>query len=200
MSDELQKDFVTQETKITEMTEETERITKLESEMTEVIESEMTEEVAQLEPVPTEETTREITQMAVEHKKTNPERRMSKSNESFGGIDSNIITFKHAEIITKWIDNLEITDELTSSYEFKLLISGSRDGFSPEKFHKICDNKARTLTIVKIKGGNEIIGGYNPVVWKSKSSYDIHLGLNRSVLYTLRFGEMENKIKKKKIE
>ncbi|EXX58925.1 uncharacterized protein OCT59_021046 [Rhizophagus irregularis] len=174
MSDELQEDFVTQETKITEMTEDTERIAKLESEMTEVItqlESEMTEEVAQLEPVPTEETTREITQMAAEHKKTNPERRMSKSNESFGGIDSNIITFKHAEIITKWIDNLEITDELTSSYEFKLLISGSRDGFSPEKFHKICDNKARTLTIVKVKGGNEIIGGYNPVVWKSKSSY-----------------------------
>ncbi|PKY44215.1 hypothetical protein RhiirA4_500595, partial [Rhizophagus irregularis] len=100
MSDELQEDFVTQETKITEMTEETERIVKLESEMTEVItqlESEMTEEVAQLEPVPTEETTREITQMAAEHKKTNPERH-------------------------------------------------------------------------------------------------IHLGLNRSVLYTLRFGEMENKI------
>ncbi|CAB4407629.1 unnamed protein product [Rhizophagus irregularis] len=52
-------------------------------------------------------------------------------------IDSNIITFQHAETISKWIKKLEIGDELTNSIEFKLLFRGSRDGFDPEKFHEI---------------------------------------------------------------
>ncbi|POG76291.1 carbohydrate-binding module family 13 protein, partial [Rhizophagus irregularis DAOM 181602=DAOM 197198] len=51
-------------------------------------------------------------------------------------IDSNIITSQHAEIISKWVGKLEITDKLNSPYEFKLLFRGSRDGFYPEKFHK----------------------------------------------------------------
>jgi hypothetical protein len=172
MSEEFKEGFVTEGAKkITQLKsepiEDTEEIAQLES--TE------TEEIAQLKPVMAEET-REINQlehqMAAEYEEIKIERRTSKTNDVIlGGIDSNIITSKHAEFITKWIDNLEITDELTSSYEFKLLICGSRDGFSPQKFHKICDNKSRTLTIVKVKGSNEILGGYNPVIWKSKSSY-----------------------------
>ncbi|RIA79888.1 hypothetical protein C1645_839704 [Glomus cerebriforme] len=42
-------------------------------------------------------------------------------------IDSKIITFQHAETISKWINRLKITDTLTSSYEFKLLFHGSHD-------------------------------------------------------------------------
>src|SRR6266498_574684 len=36
-------------------------------------------------------------------------------------IDSEIITFQHAELISKWIDRLEITDMVKNLYEFKLL-------------------------------------------------------------------------------
>ncbi|CAB4430236.1 unnamed protein product [Rhizophagus irregularis] len=85
-------------------------------------------------------------------------------------IDSKIITHQHVETISKWIDRLEITDELTSSYEFKLLFRGSRDGFCPKKFHEICDNQSRTVTFVKVKGNNEILGGYNPTEWMSNNS------------------------------
>ena len=37
-------------------------------------------------------------------------------------IDSKIITCQHVELISKWIDRLEITDKLTSSYDFADLV------------------------------------------------------------------------------
>ncbi|UZO02545.1 uncharacterized protein OCT59_021024 [Rhizophagus irregularis] len=79
-------------------------------------------------------------------------------------IDSKIITIQHVELISKWIDR-------SASYEFKLMLCGSRDGFSVNKFHEICDNQPRTVTIVKVKGSDKILGGYNPVEWKSAGDY-----------------------------
>jgi hypothetical protein len=86
-------------------------------------------------------------------------------------IYSRIIKYQHAEVISKWIDRLEITDDIKNSYEFKLILRGSRDGFSPGKFHEKCDNKSQTITIIKVKDSNEILGGYNPIVWKSDDGY-----------------------------
>jgi hypothetical protein len=83
-------------------------------------------------------------------------------------IDSTIITSQHVEKISKWVDKL---DELTTPYEFKLLFRGSRDGFYPDKFHEICDLYSRTVTIAKVKDSNEILGGYNPIGWKSINKY-----------------------------
>ena len=34
-------------------------------------------------------------------------------------IDSKIITSQHTELISKWVDRLEITDEVKNIYEFK---------------------------------------------------------------------------------
>src|SRR5439155_8872726 len=84
-------------------------------------------------------------------------------------IDSKIITFQHAALISKWINRLDFTDKLTSAYEFKLIFRGSRDGFTSSKFHEICDNQSHTVSIIKVKGSNEILGGYNPIEWKSKT-------------------------------
>jgi hypothetical protein len=86
-------------------------------------------------------------------------------------IDSRIIIFKHAELISKWIEKLEISDQMINSYDFKLIFRGSRDGFSYHKFHEICDNKPHTISIIKVKDSNEILGGYNPIIWKSDDSY-----------------------------
>jgi hypothetical protein len=85
-------------------------------------------------------------------------------------IDSKIITFKHAELISKWIDKLSTTDKLTSLYEFKLILRGSRDGFAPSKFHEICDGKSCTVAVIKVRNSNEIFGGYNPIEWKHDDS------------------------------
>ncbi|PKC55455.1 hypothetical protein RhiirA1_475575, partial [Rhizophagus irregularis] len=104
-------------------------------------------------------------------------------------IDSKIITSQHAELILKWT-NLnssnssnasftsifskfiynDIKDKNTTS-SFKLLLRGTRDGFAPRKFHEICDNQSHTVTIIKVRDGNEILGGYNPIAWKSKDDY-----------------------------
>ncbi|GES83691.1 BTB/POZ protein [Rhizophagus clarus] len=92
---------------------------------------------------------------------------------SHGSIDSKIITIQHAELISKWIDKLDIMDEKKSFYDFKLIFRGSRDGFTPKKFHEICDNQSRTVTIVKVKDSNEILGGYNPIEWKSVYGFGI---------------------------
>ncbi|EXX68404.1 hypothetical protein RirG_105440 [Rhizophagus irregularis DAOM 197198w] len=86
---------------------------------------------------------------------------------NLGTIDSKIITSQHTELISKWINKLEITDKLTSPYKYKLLFRGSRDGFTRHKFREICNDKSRTITIIKVKGSNEILGGFNPIKWKS---------------------------------
>ncbi|GES97835.1 carbohydrate-binding module family 13 protein [Rhizophagus clarus] len=82
-------------------------------------------------------------------------------------IDSKIIRYQHAELILKWVNRLEITDELTTSYEFKLLF---RNGLATRKFfHEFCDGKSHTITVAKVKDSNEIVGGYNPIAWDSNN-------------------------------
>ncbi|RGB34435.1 hypothetical protein C1646_742784 [Rhizophagus diaphanus] len=54
-------------------------------------------------------------------------------------------------------------------YKFKLLLRGTRDGFTTKKFHEICYDQSNTVTIIKVKSSNEILGGYNPLAWKSDS-------------------------------
>ena len=54
---------------------------------------------------------------------------------------------QHVEIISMWIDKLVIADNVKNSYEFKLLLRGFHDGLSSDRFHEICDNKSRTVTI-----------------------------------------------------
>src|SRR5437016_3305161 len=70
-------------------------------------------------------------------------------------IDSKIITNQHAELISKWIDRLEINDEIKNSYKFNLLFRGSRDGLTYRHFREKCNGKSCTITIVKVKNRNE---------------------------------------------
>ena len=56
-------------------------------------------------------------------------------------------------------------------YSYNLLYRASRDGYSASSFHNKCDNKGVTIVIVKIKGSEQIVGGYNPFDWDSSSSH-----------------------------
>ncbi|GES83689.1 BTB/POZ protein [Rhizophagus clarus] len=102
---------------------------------------------------------------------------------------SQIITNQHAELIIKWIDEANIEKSSKShslvskfyytpksnctncKYKLKLLFRGSRDGFMPKEFHNICGKQSSTLAIIKVKDSNEILGGYNPIEWKSNFGY-----------------------------
>ncbi|RHZ58645.1 hypothetical protein Glove_372g8 [Diversispora epigaea] len=47
-------------------------------------------------------------------------------------------------------------------YEFQIF-RGSKDGFVPRKFWDICNGNSNTIVDIKVKGTNEIIGGFNPL-------------------------------------
>ncbi|GBC00022.1 hypothetical protein RclHR1_03710006 [Rhizophagus clarus] len=90
-------------------------------------------------------------------------------------INSKIANLNIISVISGWIDKVEVSysgkfshiRELYLPYKFELLLRGSRDGFTPNKFHELCDGKLNTITLIKVKGKEEIIGGYNPLIWKS---------------------------------
>jgi hypothetical protein len=50
---------------------------------------------------------------------------------------------------------------------FNLLWRGSRDGFGAAEFHRRCDRRANTLTLISDTKGN-VFGGFTPVKWKSR--------------------------------
>jgi len=52
---------------------------------------------------------------------------------------------------------------------FSLLWRGSRDGFGWNSFHSQCDNKGKTLTVVKSVDGS-IFGGYTSIPWVSSAA------------------------------
>ncbi|EXX77791.1 uncharacterized protein OCT59_029139 [Rhizophagus irregularis] len=88
-------------------------------------------------------------------------------------IDSKIVNLNIVSLVSRWIDKVDIKSKFVHirdfylPYKFKLLLRGSRDGFTPKKFHELCDNIPHTVTFIKIKGTEEVIGGYNPLIWKS---------------------------------
>jgi hypothetical protein len=95
-----------------------------------------------------------------------------------GKLDSKIVNLNIIPLISKLIDKVEIESRFACRkelyyfpYEFKLLLRGSRDGFTPDKFHSLCDNIPKTITFIKVKETDEILGGYNPIIWKSNNSW-----------------------------
>ncbi|EXX64565.1 uncharacterized protein OCT59_025416 [Rhizophagus irregularis] len=89
-------------------------------------------------------------------------------------IDSKIINnLSIISIISRRIDKVDVNNNfihLKQPYKFQLLLRGSRDGFTPKKFHELCNDIPCTVTFIKVKGTDEILGGYNPIIWKSHDS------------------------------
>jgi len=55
--------------------------------------------------------------------------------------------------------------------ELKLLYRGSKDGYTAAAFHRLCDNKGATLTVIKAEGSKNVFGGYFSGSWTSSGSY-----------------------------
>ncbi|EXX59129.1 uncharacterized protein OCT59_029165 [Rhizophagus irregularis] len=72
-----------------------------------------------------------------------------------GIVNSKIVNLNIASLISRWMDKINIkskyiyTRELYLPYEFKLLLRGCKDGFTPKKFHKLCDNIPHTVIFIK---------------------------------------------------
>ena len=83
---------------------------------------------------------------------------------------SKIAESKDFAIIQKW---------LPEGYKFNLdlLFQGSRDGRAPDVFHKLCDNKDPTLTLIKAKARKtrdiHIVGGFLDKDWHQNQKVPI---------------------------
>ncbi|RIA90977.1 hypothetical protein C1645_822645 [Glomus cerebriforme] len=89
------------------------------------------------------------------------------------GIDSLLINIKECILISCWLDKRpwNYYSFSTFPYDFQLLYRASKDGFDVSTFHKLCDMKGPTLTVIRVEGTNELIGGYNPLDWHSPSEW-----------------------------
>jgi len=75
-------------------------------------------------------------------------------------IDSAYLTNREqAEFLTKIIPHFS---KLKS--QSHLLFRATRDGFSAEAFHRLCDGKGPTLSLFKCKNGR-LCGGFTAVSW-----------------------------------
>ncbi|KAG9295534.1 hypothetical protein G9A89_016632 [Geosiphon pyriformis] len=94
--------------------------------------------------------------------------RCSRSN-----IDTKLLKSQNIKQLDHWIqgkdDNTPFGNQLENN--FKLLLRGSRDGFTPADFHRLCDYKGATVSVIKVKGTGQIIGGFNPQSWHSKDDW-----------------------------
>ncbi|RIB20991.1 hypothetical protein C2G38_2079420, partial [Gigaspora rosea] len=79
---------------------------------------------------------------------------------------STVINEAHAAEIASWIDKKENTYSLINNpYEFKLLLRGTRDGFTANSFWNLCDKQTQLVVVMKVNGTDEILDGYNPIGW-----------------------------------
>ncbi|RHZ78026.1 hypothetical protein Glove_168g30 [Diversispora epigaea] len=108
---------------------------------------------------------------------------------------STIISEEHAAEISAWIDR-ETSNYATTNipYDFQLILLGTRDGFAPQTFWNICNGHSNTVVIVRVKGTDEIIGGYNPLAWDNTHLDDKWMGTKDSFIFSLKNGNIQNSI------
>ncbi|RHZ70815.1 hypothetical protein Glove_266g26 [Diversispora epigaea] len=107
---------------------------------------------------------------------------------------STIISEEHAAEISTWIDRRETAYTLTNiPYKFELILRGTQDGFAPQTFWNMCHGHVGTVVLVKVKGTDEIIGGYNPLTW-DKNTDGEWMETKDSFIFSLKNGNIENSI------
>ncbi|CAG8474823.1 5372_t:CDS:2 [Acaulospora morrowiae] len=82
---------------------------------------------------------------------------------------SKILTRKHANIISNWIGRKDTSK--ANRYRFTLLYRGTRDNLNLTLFRQKVNDQGPVIAVVKIKGSETIIGGFNASGW-SKDQYD----------------------------
>lgn len=79
--------------------------------------------------------------------------------------------FKESTTVSQALITPELCSILPRIRSGILLYRPSRDGYSPENFHRLCDSKGPTLILVKTSD-NYVFGGYNPLSWINENMYN----------------------------
>ncbi|CAG8648623.1 6408_t:CDS:1, partial [Dentiscutata heterogama] len=73
----------------------------------------------------------------------------------------------HQAKISSWINHVEAPYNIYKNpYDYKLIFKASINGFKVDDFYEKCNNKCKTVVVLKTHSTNEILGGYNPLIWK----------------------------------
>ncbi|RHZ87547.1 hypothetical protein Glove_33g163 [Diversispora epigaea] len=110
---------------------------------------------------------------------------------------STIISEVHAAEISSWIDRKTAAYSTTDiPYKFELILRRTRDGFAPQTFWNICHGHTCTIVVAKVKGTDEIIGGYNPLAWDNTldGNSDEWMETKDSFIFSLKNGSIQNSI------
>ncbi|KAK8807273.1 hypothetical protein WA158_004032 [Blastocystis sp. Blastoise] len=92
--------------------------------------------------------------------------------------------FKHSTIIDKELER-SLVNWLGKEKRWKLLFRASEHDYKASEFHKYCDNKGETVTIIKHIGHDDcinIFGGYTNQSWNSSNSWKPY---SKEFLFTL---------------
>jgi hypothetical protein len=101
--------------------------------------------------------------------------------EEFSLPSSTILKNEHIALFKQWIPK-KIT-------KLDLLYRGSRDGFTAYAFHKNCDNKGPTITVIVSQAYGKIFGGYTEASWNATGTEKKD---NDSFLFSLSTSEKFN--------
>ena len=85
--------------------------------------------------------------------------------------DSIILSTEHCQTLTSWLKHT-----LTSAgHTYSLIYRASLNGWAASNFHSFCDRKGPTVVVVK--SGNYIFGGYTEQLWECKWHSRTHSSL-----------------------
>src|SRR5205823_943053 len=74
-------------------------------------------------------------------------------------------------IIANWIQRQDANVRIPKDkYKYNLIYRGSRDGFSNVTMRSKCNGQGACVIIIKINENGTIIGGYNPLGWRSNNN------------------------------
>ncbi|RIB11289.1 hypothetical protein C2G38_119043 [Gigaspora rosea] len=106
---------------------------------------------------------------------------------------STIINNEHAAEIASWVDKRDYSTK-NNPYRFNLLLRGSKDGFTAASFWNLCNEQVNVIVIMKVKGTDEILGGYNPIAWHKPFSKRFTKESDDCFIFSLKNGIIKNSI------
>jgi len=101
---------------------------------------------------------------------------------------------KKNNYIIKWIK--EKTNK--AKINFELIFTMNKNGSNSNDFHKYCDNKGPTLTLIKTKK-NQIFGGFTPLNWNKGNCDVIKDPSNQTFIFSLDLFKKFDMIDKEKV-
>ncbi|CAF1389004.1 unnamed protein product [Adineta steineri] len=85
------------------------------------------------------------------------------NKEYFTGDDGTLLSYEHQVKLNEFYGK--------KTQKWELIYKGTRDSFTSGAFHRHCDHRGPTMTIIQSKSGGYLFGGYTSVSWRSSQGY-----------------------------